>query len=148
MVPTPLHLFLADDDTDDRFLFKEALDEIPVLVSLTTVNDGVQLLQLISAEETPLPDALFIDLNMPRKNGIECLDEIKKMHGLMKIPVIIYSTSFNKEVVDLLYEKGAQYYICKPSEYDKLKKVLSKAVALLAQSELTQPPRSNFILEP
>jgi CheY-like chemotaxis protein len=148
MTTTPLHLLLADDDTDDCFFFKEALEELPISAKLATVNDGVQLMQLLSAKETLLPDALFLDLNMPRKSGFECLSEIKIIDKLMNLPVIIYSTSLNMEVVDLLYQKGAHYYICKPGEYDKIKKVILEAVTLISQKKLTQPARDKFILQP
>ena len=124
MTTTFLNLLLADDDTDDCFIFNEALDELNLSAKLTTVNDGVELMQLLSANDTLLPDALFLDLNMPRKSGFECLSEIKISDKLMNLPVIIYSTSLNMEVVDLLYQKGAYYYICKPGEFDKLKKVI------------------------
>jgi CheY-like chemotaxis protein len=144
----PIKILLADDDTDDCFFFKEALEELPVSAKLTTVNDGVQLMQLLSAKETSLPDALFLDLNMPRKSGFECLAEIKLIDKLMNLPVIIYSTSLNMEVVDLLYQKGAHYYIRKPGEFDKLKKVIAEAVALLSQNISTQPARDKFILQP
>lgn len=148
MSTTSLNLLLADDDTDDCFFFKEALEELPISAILTTVNDGVQLMQLLSAKETLLPDALFLDLNMPRKSGFECLSEIKIINKLMNVPVIMYSTSLNVEVVDLLYQKGALYYICKPGEYDKLKKVVLEAVTLISQKKLTQPSRDKFILHP
>lgn len=148
MSTTPLNLLLADDDFDDRFFFKEALEELPVSAKLTTVNDGIQLMQLLSANEIPLPDALFLDLNMPRKSGFECLAEIKIIDKLMNLPVIIYSTSLNIEVVDLLYLKGANYYIRKPGEFGKLKKVLSEAVELISQNKSAQPERGKFILEP
>ncbi len=72
-----LNLLLADDDTDDCFFFKEALEELPVSAKFTFVNDGVQLMQLLIVNDTSLADALFLDLNMPRKNGFECLSEIK-----------------------------------------------------------------------
>ncbi len=148
MTKTPLHLLLADDDTDDCLFFKEALEELPISAKLTTVHDGVQLMQLLSANEIPLPDALFLDLNMPRKSGFECLSEIKWNDKLKKLPVIIYSTSLNMEVVDLLYQNGAHHYIRKPGEYDKLKKVIFEAITLLLQTELTQPARDKFILQP
>ena len=67
MTPTTLNLLLADDDSDDCFFFKEALEELTISAKLTTVNDGVQLMKLLSTTGTPLPDALFLDLNMPRK---------------------------------------------------------------------------------
>ena len=148
MAITTVNLLLADDDKDDGFFFKEALEELPISAKLTTVNDGMQLMQLLSAKETLLPDALFLDLNMPRKNGLECLSEIKIINKLKNLPVIIYSTSLNMEVVDLLYKKGAHYYICKPGEYDKLKKVILEAVTLISQNKLTQPARDKFILQP
>lgn len=148
MITNPLNLLLADDDTDDCFIFNEALEELNMSAKLTTVNDGVQLMQLLSANETLLPDALFLDLNMPRKGGIECLSEIKISDKLMKLPVIIYSTSLNMEIVDLLYQKGAYYYICKPGEFDKIKKVIFEAITLISQNKLMQPDRDKFVLQP
>ena len=145
MTSAPLNLLLADDDTDDCVFFKEALEELPISTKLTIVNDGVQLMQLLSAKETFLPDVLFLDLNMPRKSGFECLSEIKIIDKLMNLPVIIYSTSLNMEVVELLYQKGAHYYICKPGEYDKIKKVILDAVKLISQKKLKQPARDKLI---
>lgn len=148
MITTPLNLLLADDDTDDCIFFREALEELSVSAKLTTVNDGVQLMQLLYVKETPLPDAIFLDLNMPLKSGLECLSEIKLDEKLKKILVIICSTSLNMDVVDLLYQKGAHHYIRKPGEYDKLKKVVLEAVTLIAKNESTQPARDKFILQP
>jgi CheY-like chemotaxis protein len=148
MTITLLDLLLADDDTDDCFLFEEALKELPVSAKLTTVHDGVQLMQLLSAKETPLPDALFLDLNMPRKSGFDCLSEMKAHEKLKQLPVIIFSTSLDVAVVDLLYQKGAHHYIRKPGEYDNLKKVILNVVTRLLQNKLTQPARDRFILEP
>lgn len=148
MTTTPYNVLLADDDMDDCLFFKEALEELPVTANLTTVNDGVQLMQLLTTKGTPLPDALFLDLNMPRKSGFECLSEIKLIDSLMNLPVIIYSTSLNTEIVDLLYQNGAHYYICKPGEYNKLKKIILEAITLLSQNGLKQPTRDKFILQP
>ncbi|MVM38046.1 response regulator [Spirosoma sp. HMF3257] len=61
------HLLLADDDEDDCLFFKEALSRLPIASDLTTVQDGEQLMQLLTNRADPLPDALFLDLNMPRK---------------------------------------------------------------------------------
>jgi CheY-like chemotaxis protein len=148
MTTSPLNLLLADDDIDDCFFFQEALEEFPIPTRLTTVHDGVQLMQLLAAIHESLPDALFLDLNMPRKSGFDCLAEIKTIDALMHLPVIIYSTSLNGEVIDLLYEKGVQYYICKPGDYDKLKKVIFEAVTLVAQNKSSQPARDRFVLYP
>ena len=65
----PIHILLADDDIDDISFFDKALKELPVSVNLTTVNDGHQLMNYLSENLEHLPDVLFLDLNMPRKNG-------------------------------------------------------------------------------
>lgn len=148
MTPAPLNLLLADDDIDDCFFFQEALEELPIATTLTTVHDGVQLMELLSTSEGPLPDALFLDLNMPLKSGFDCLAEIKMMDTLTALPVIVYSTSLNLEVIDLLYQKGVQYYICKPGEYDKLQQVIFEAITLISQHKSNQPARDSFILHP
>lgn len=141
------NLLLADDDEDDRAFFKEALDELFISVKLTTVNDGVELMGFLS-ESGNLPDILFLDLNMPRKSGFECLTEIKKMERLKHLTVIVFSTSLDMEIVDLMYEIGASYYIQKPGDFFKLKKVIENALTMSTTTNLEQPLRHNFILQP
>lgn len=140
-----IQLLLADDDKDDCDLFREALDELPVTADLSTVHDGEQLMQLLS-KKTPLPQLLFLDLNMPRKNGFECLSEIKKNDALKDLPVVIFSTSYDRDIVNLLYTKGAHFYISKPNEFDKLKDVIHQALSSVAQNDTIQPQRENFEL--
>ena len=72
-----LQILLADDDKDDRFLFREALSELPLFTNLETVHDGEQLMNYLNEHSDSLPHVLFLDLNMPRINGFECLSEIK-----------------------------------------------------------------------
>lgn len=143
------NLLLADDDEDDCAFFKDALDELLLSVNLTTVNDGVQLMNfLLPLPCEGLPDILFLDLNMPRKCGFECLTEIKKNDQLKHLPVIIFSTSFDLNIVDLMYEKGATHYIQKPGEFSKLKKVIANALSLCTENNFKQPVRNHFILQP
>src|SRR6186713_977927 len=124
-------LLLADDDVDDCIFFKEALEELPFTSSLTTVNDGVELMQLLKRSNN-LPDMLFLDLNMPRKTGYECLSEIKSDDKLKNLPVIIISTSFEHDVVNSLYKEGADFYLCKPGDFSVLKQRIYSAVNLVA----------------
>jgi CheY-like chemotaxis protein len=142
------NLLLADDDVDDCIFFKEALEELPVSTKLTTLNDGVQLMQLLSEKEETLPDALYLDLNMPRKNGFDCLIEIRQNQKLKQLPVLMFSTSFDIETVNLLHEHGAQYYICKPAEFFNLKKILLKSINLIADGGNEQPRKEKFVLTP
>ncbi|MEN2487070.1 response regulator [Flavobacterium sp. B11] len=142
------YLLLADDDEDDCLFFKEALDEITVSADLSTVHDGVQLINYLQNNILNLPDVLFLDLNMPRKNGLECLDEIKKDEKLKNLPIIIFSTSLDSEIVNNLYLKGASYYIRKPGEFSKLKNVIEKALTIASENNFKQPERASFILQP
>src|SRR3954470_20640516 len=99
------YIILADDDADDRELFREALNETHKTM-FKTAKDGLSLMQLLK-DGKELPDAIFLDLNMPRMNGHECLKEIKKDKHLRKIPVLIYSTSKSPEYIQETYENGA-----------------------------------------
>src|SRR5450432_299203 len=141
-----LNILLCDDDSDDCYFFNEALENLFLPTNLTAVHDGEQLMQLLTNETNELPHVLFLDLNMPRKNGFECLIEIKHNNELKHLPIIIFSTSFDQEVVNLLYKNGAQYFIRKPSEFPQLQKVILQALTLISKENIPQPPRDNFEL--
>ena len=153
MSPKPLNILLADDDTDDCIFFKQAVEELVLPTQLTAVHDGEQLMKLLANETNELPHVLFLDLNMPRKNGFECLEEIKISEKLKQLPVVIFSTSFEQEVVNRLYQNGAQYFIRKPSEFSQFKKIIQQTLALIAQKllgdkaeNILQPSKENFVL--
>ena len=141
-----LNILLADDDSDDCLFFKKALGELLLSTHLTTVNDGEQLMQQLTNETNVLPHVLFLDLNMPRKNGFECLTEIKLSKKLKQLPVIVFSTSFEQEVVNQLYKNGAQYFIRKPSEFSQFKNIIQLSLALIAKENISQPTRENFVI--
>jgi len=143
----PLNLLLADDDVDDCLLFKEVLDELPILTSLNTINDGDELMKLLTKKSNTIPDVLFLDLNMPRKNGFECLSEIKSHQKTKHLPVIIYTTSLDPNIVSLLYEKGAHYYIRKPGDFLRLKNIIHKALTMITPPADLKPLKENFIIE-
>lgn len=141
-----MNILLADDDADDCMFFEEALRELFLPTDFTAVHDGEQLMQLLTDETTELPHVLFLDLNMPRKNGFECLSEIKLSKKLNGLPVIIFSTSFEQEVVNLLYKNGAHYFIRKPSEFSQFKQLIQQSLTLIAQANIAQPTRDNFVI--
>jgi CheY-like chemotaxis protein len=141
-----LNVLLADDDTDDCIFFKEALADLIISTDLTTIHDGEQLMQLLTNEANELPQILFLDLNMPRKNGFECLSEIRQNKRLKDLPVVIFSTSFEQEVVNLLYKNGAHYFIRKPSVFLQFKEIIMHALLLVLDKNVAQPTRENFVL--
>jgi CheY-like chemotaxis protein len=140
------HILLADDDKDDSILFQDILDELPLSTHLTTVYNGEQLMKLLNETKEQLPDILFLDLNMPRKNGFDCLSEIKQSEKLKLLSVVIFSTSYEPEVVNLLYKNGAEYYIRKPNSYKQLKKLIHQALILTEKSNIENPLKEKFVL--
>jgi len=124
----PLLLFVVDDDLDDLMLFKDAINEIDPSIEIETAGNGVEALKKLKGEISRDPDYIFIDLNMPLMNGIQCLQEIKKMPVRSHIPVIIYSTSSYERDILQTINNGAFHYIVKPFSFqelcDKLNKVL------------------------
>ena len=139
---TPLSILLADDDTDDRFFFDKALKEIPIATHLTTVNDGEQLMSYLAENSEHLPDVLFLDLNMPRKTGFECLSEIKGNEKLKDLFVVMFTISyphnadFELTIINLLSKIGATDYIRKTSDFAQLKKVIHNALIKAAEKGL------------
>lgn len=142
-------IFLTDDDADDCLMFSEALHEIYAdgEAQLTITNDGVKLMQELDESVPPSPEVIFLDLNMPRKNGFECLQEIRKNPKLKDIPVVIYSTSSNNDIVNLTYKEGANYYICKPQSYSLLKKTIATVLSFDLNELSQQPIREKFVID-
>lgn len=138
------HILLADDDSDDRYFFEKAIKKIAIPVQLTTVEDGEQLMDFLDKNLHKLPDLIFLDLNMPRMNGAECLNEMRQNEKLKNIPVVIYSTSLHEEIADMLYESGAYYYLQK-SDFSELHHSIQRVLGFLVDSQ-TKPERSSFIL--
>ena len=123
-----LNILLADDDTDDCIFFKEALQALPILTNLIAVHDGEELMKYLTEKSAQLPHVLFLDLNMPRKNGFECLSEIKHNEKLKDLPVIIFSTSNSQDKMNILFKNGADVYIRKPANFTQLIQVLHHAI--------------------
>lgn len=146
MFSKQLNILLADDDIDDCIFFEEALMGYSTSTTLTKIADGEQLMLYLTDKTVNLPDVLFLDLNMPRKNGFECLLEIRSSEKLKSLPVIIFSTSYEQAVVKLLYENKAHYFIRKPSAFSHYEKIINKALALTEQSEGDQPKKEDFVI--
>lgn len=141
-----INIMLADDDKGDCLLFKEALEELPLNTKLTTVNNGEDLIKAITKKDMKLPDVLFLDLNMPRKNGFATLGQIKRNTALQGLPVIVFSTASDLETVKKVYRDGAQYYISKPMEFNQLKKVIYESLTLITQKNMTLPSEEKFVI--
>ena len=139
-------IIIADDDSDDRLLFTEAISEINTTIQIQSVDGGLPLMQLLTAANAALPDIIFLDLNMPGKNGKECLKEIKNNLRLKDVPVIIYSTSATTKDINDTHTAGANLYIRKPNTFTGLIEVIKKVFSLDLEQFTSTPAKNNFVL--
>lgn len=137
---------LADDDEDDRLFFTDAFDELKINTVVNTVNNGKELLSFLNHPETVLPNIIFLDLNMPILNGIDCLKEIKLNDRFKDIAIAIYSTSSSEKDIENTFVLGANIYIKKPSNFNELKKILADVVTINWQYHTNGLNKDNFLL--
>lgn len=118
---------MIDDDTDDQEIFSMTLEKVIPLAKCEFADDGVHALQkLTSPDSSFLPDLIFIDMNMPRMNGIECLAEIKKLTHLAGVPAYMYSTSDESFIVAKSLSAGAAGFVKKEAHPKELEGRLVK----------------------
>ena len=120
-------ILMADDDADDRMMTKDAFDESLVKNPLHFVEDGEELLDYLyrrgkyqHLNGTALPGLILLDLNMPRKDGRQVLEEIKKDSTLSHIPVVVLTTSKQEEDILRTYQLGCSGFIAKPVRFEGL----------------------------
>jgi CheY-like chemotaxis protein len=116
----PKTLFIIDDDEDDQLFLHEAIHDLNLSIDFFYANNGETALQLLKGEEIPVPDYIFLDLNMPKLNGKECLIEIKKLPKYANVPIIIYTTSSSQKDKQEIMDLGAQYFLTKPTRISEL----------------------------
>jgi CheY-like chemotaxis protein len=130
-------ILVAEDDEDDRELFKLALRNRCIDANVSFCSDGEQLLALIGAEEKP--ELIFLDINMPRINGIECLQRIRQHYSPEQVAVVMVSTSTARKTVEHCQKLGATAYICKPSHLEHLEELLFFCVTQLGIAKSVLP---------
>lgn len=140
-----INILLADDDIDDCNFFETALEELPISTTLATVHDGAALMDYLDKNTEHLPDVLFLDINMPLKNGLECLAEIKENKKLKDLAVVMFSTSNSWDTINMLFKSGSNVYIHKPSDFAQLKQVINHALPI-AGEKTSSPTPLKYIL--
>ncbi|WP_405267933.1 response regulator [Cellulophaga sp. Ld12] len=141
-----LNIALADDDEDDRLLFKDAIEEIKIKTKLSLFTNGKELMDYLVLPNIILPEVIFLDLNMPIKNGMQCLKEIRENPKLSNLSVAIYSTSSSERDIEDTFINGANVYINKPNSFGELKTVIEKVLQLNWQYQTSALNRENFLL--
>ena len=119
-----LVLMIIDDDQEDLEIFQEVVSSIDPAITLLQSFDPEEALVKLDIAGSNLPDIIFLDLNMPRMNGMECLQIIKQMEKVKEVPVIMHSTSSSIRDIERSKELGATSFITKPSTPSELKSKL------------------------
>jgi len=126
-----IKILIADDDQGDCLLLKKAFEKSHLANPLYFVHDGVELMDFLlnrntyeDVEKNPRPDLIFLDLNMPKKDGREALAEIKSNPDLFSIPIIILTTSKAEEDIIKSYAAGGNSYIQKPVDFESLSHII------------------------
>ena len=128
MTGKPIEVLLVEDDAGDVVLVTEAFEHNKVHNRLHTVQDGVEALQFLRREppfaDAPTPDLILLDLNLPRKDGREVLEEVKADPALRRIPVVVLTTSKAEEDVLRSYDLHANAYVTKPVDFERFIEVV------------------------
>jgi CheY-like chemotaxis protein len=124
----PIEVLLVEDDEGDVLMTREALAEGKVINRLNVVNDGVEAVEYLRRDgkyaEASRPDLILLDLNLPKKDGRQVLEEVKADDSLRRIPVIVLTTSAADEDVLRSYDLHANAYVTKPVDFDRFVEVI------------------------
>jgi two-component system, chemotaxis family, response regulator Rcp1 len=124
----PIDILLVEDNPADVRLTREALKEAKVLNTLHVAQDGMAALAFLRQEgkyaQSPRPDLILLDLNLPKRDGREVLGEIKQDERLRRIPVVVLTTSRAEEDIVRTYDLHANAYVTKPVDLNQFLKVI------------------------
>lgn len=139
---TEFTIFYTDDDAEDLEFFKEASSELGYKLNVITQNNGKKLLYDLD-NPPPNPHVIFLDLNMPGFSGFDVLQEIRNSINYKNFPIIVFSTSSDDQTITKSRELGATYYIPKPTDFDRLKKIIKYVLTVDWNDFITN--EQNFV---
>jgi len=139
-------IYLSDDDHDDVEFFKLAVAEICGGCSLTVSYNGEELLAQLENCGDDRPDIIFLDVNMPKINGLEALKSLKQFSGFENIPVIVYSTTTNDTFINDAYSLGANHYFVKPFNFRELREQVRTLLEIDWKQHILPTELSKFVL--
>ena len=126
-MPTPEYFFI-DDDEDDRDFFCSAVQNINSNINCNFAKDGIEGIAYLKAHQAWVPNGIFIDMNMPKIDGKQCLMEIREIQELKDVPIYIYSTSGSTKLIDELLSLGATEFLIKPVTMSALESMLRRII--------------------
>lgn len=146
MINENMIIALADDDADDREIFMKAANSLEIGVRTLEFENGPQLVEFLQNTDSSLPEVIFLDLNNPVMDGVECLQIIRGMERCSDIMIAIYTTSARRKDVDGTFVLGADLYIQKPNSLGELQKCITKVLQTSSQYPKRELSRDEFFL--
>ena len=145
---SPYNIILAEDDPDDRHVFSMAIKETFGQANITGFDNGQSVIHSLLSNTSTNCDVLFLDINMPRMNGIDCLREIKDHIQFSRIPIVMLTTSSTKEDVMDTFYAGATRFITKPPTYKELLNLFTQVYNLMRDGKLRKTDLFNYVMKP
>lgn len=136
-------ILLAEDDSDDLLIFETALKELDLSYMLRHADNGEVLFVLLKER---IPYILFLDIHMPCKDGVACIQEIRKNRDYDKLPVVMYTSNLSDKIVDECFRNGANLYMTKTDTFGALTEKIKKVFAIDWEDYLHYPPQHQFML--
>lgn len=138
------HVLLAEDNQDEYVQFIRTINTIDPGIEVMRVDNGYNLLSML--QTSIQPDAIFLDINMPFKNGLTTLQEVREIANCNHVPVVILSASINDSNIDLAYKLGANYFVKKDYTHTCMEDLFTKVFSSRYFGLNQQPPKSEFLV--
>lgn len=146
MANTPYLIILTDDNLEDQVMFKNAIKAAKFKSSMKVLNNGVELMDYL-AKENELPDVVFLDINMPLKNGLECLQEIRSDKRFKELVIVMFSNTTSQEKIENSFENGANVYLSKTHNKEILYNAIQKIITYTHLYKTPPFQIDNFIMK-
>jgi CheY-like chemotaxis protein len=139
-----MKVLLVDDDLDDFHAFASAIEYLKLPIELLYARDAKELDKFLESEKNI--SLIMLDINMPVKNGLQCLKEIKESESFKHIPIIIFTVSVRQKDIDTAFENYAHYYVVKPYARINFYQTINKIFNTDWTKEQPRPPKEDFVI--
>lgn len=137
-------IYLVDDDQEDRELFSEALSSTNQSINLTEISCGEKLMEILNKHNLIMPEVIFMDINMPKLNGIECLRKIRSHSKFNDLKIVMYSTYYLDDFIEDAFKFGASIFYVKPRSFSGLQSLITEALQV-NWPEVGKPDKKDFL---
>ena len=136
---------IIDDDPDDQEIFMMCVEKVKNNINCSTADSGVEAISMLTLDPGFIPDYIFLDVNMPYKDGVETLVEIRKLKKYDQLPIVMYSTTKVADTINACYNAGANLFVVKPEDFDGMVKVVNK-ICTIDWKNFNKLPREEFVI--